>query len=43
MSGGIAYLLDADASLVNPELVDIEQLAADEVVWLGDVVAPTST
>jgi len=38
MSGGIAYLLDADASLVNPELVDIEPLAADEVVWLGDVV-----
>ncbi|MBM9466827.1 glutamate synthase large subunit [Nakamurella leprariae] len=39
MSGGIAYLLDADPTRVNGELVDLEELAADEVVWLGEVVS----
>ena len=39
MSGGIGYLLDADHSRINKELVDIEELAADEVVWLGEVIA----
>ncbi|WP_029135736.1 glutamate synthase large subunit [Nakamurella lactea] len=38
MSGGIAYLLDPDPATVNPELVELEPLADDEVVWLGEVV-----
>ncbi|MBM9475454.1 glutamate synthase large subunit [Nakamurella flavida] len=38
MSGGIAYLLDADPAKVNGELVDLEELAQDEVIWLGEVV-----
>jgi glutamate synthase (NADPH) large chain len=38
MSGGIAYLLDADPAKVNPELVDLESLAEDEVVWLGEII-----
>jgi glutamate synthase (NADPH/NADH) large chain len=39
MSGGIAYLLDADRSRINQEMVNVEALTADEVVWLGEVVA----
>ena len=39
MSGGIAYLLDPDPARVNPELVDLEPLDADEVIWLGDVIS----
>ena len=39
MSGGIAYLLDADQTRINQELVDVETLAPDEVVWLGEVIA----
>ncbi len=39
MSGGVAYLLDADRDRVNTELVDIEELGEDEVIWLGEVVA----
>ncbi len=39
MSGGIGYLLDADISRINTEMVDVEQLADDEQVWLGEVVA----
>nr|WP_212753850.1 glutamate synthase large subunit [Nakamurella aerolata] len=38
MSGGIGYLLDPDPNHVNPELVELEPLAEDEIVWLGDVV-----
>ncbi|MDQ6656843.1 MAG: glutamate synthase large subunit [Actinomycetota bacterium] len=38
MSGGIAYLLDPDPALINTELVELESLADDEVVWLGEVV-----
>ena len=38
MSGGIAYLLDHDESRINLELVEIEKLAEDEVLWLGDVL-----
>jgi glutamate synthase (NADPH/NADH) large chain len=37
MSGGIAYVLDADgtfASRVNTELVDVVTLDADDVAWL---------
>ena len=36
MSGGIAYLLDPEPAKVNPELVDLEPLDADEVFWLGE-------
>ena len=39
MSGGIGYLLDADHARINKELVDVEGLAPDEVVWLGEVIA----
>jgi glutamate synthase (NADPH/NADH) large chain len=39
MSGGIAYLLDADQTRINKEMVDVEGLAADEVLWLGEVIA----
>ena len=39
MSGGVAYLLDTDRDRVNTELVEIEELGADEVIWLGEVVA----
>lgn len=38
MSGGIAYLLDVEVAKVNPELVDVEPLAEDEVIWLGEVI-----
>ena len=38
MSGGIAYLLDFDPAKINPELVDVETLADDEVVWLGETI-----
>ena len=39
MSGGIAYLLDHDPAKVNRELVEIEDLAEDEVTWLGEQLA----
>jgi len=39
MSGGIAYLLDPEPAKVNPELVDLEALDADEVLWLGEVIS----
>jgi glutamate synthase (NADPH/NADH) large chain len=39
MSGGIAYLLDPEPAKVNPELVDLEALEADEVFWLGEVIS----
>ena len=39
MSGGIAYLLDADHARINKEMVDVETLAPDELVWLGEVIA----
>ena len=39
MSGGIAYVLDADGwflSRTNLEMVDLEPLADEDVVWLRD-------
>ncbi len=39
MSGGIAYLLDPEPAKVNPELVDLEPLDADEVFWLGEQIS----
>ncbi|WP_329130746.1 glutamate synthase large subunit [Streptomyces sp. NBC_01476] len=38
MSGGIAYVLDLDPAAVNPGMVAIEPLAADDITWLHDVV-----
>ncbi|MGA0064737.1 MAG: glutamate synthase large subunit [Ilumatobacteraceae bacterium] len=41
MSGGIAYVLDADgtfASRVNTEMVDVVALDADDHDWLGDTL-----
>ncbi len=39
MSGGIGYLLDADPTRINTEMVDVQPLEPDEVIWLGEVVA----
>jgi glutamate synthase (NADPH) large chain len=39
MSGGIAYVLDLDRSLVNPELVDIDPLTDDELAVVHGIVA----
>jgi glutamate synthase (NADPH/NADH) large chain len=38
MSGGIAFLLDADEGRVNHEMVDVEQPTAEDVDWLHEVV-----
>jgi glutamate synthase (NADPH/NADH) large chain len=38
MSGGIAFVLDLDESLVNPELVEIEQVSAEQVDTLQTVL-----
>ncbi|HEX9031961.1 MAG TPA: glutamate synthase large subunit [Streptosporangiaceae bacterium] len=38
MSGGIAYLLDPDPTLVNPEMVDIEPLAASDEEFLAELL-----
>jgi glutamate synthase (NADPH) large chain len=38
MSGGIAYVLDLDPACVNPGLVEVEALAAEDITWLHDVV-----
>src|SRR4051812_2754955 len=39
MSGGIAYLLDADADRVNPEMVDLEPLDADDENTVRDLLS----
>jgi glutamate synthase (NADPH/NADH) large chain len=38
MSGGIAYLLDADPSLVNTEMADLEPLAEADADYLRDLI-----
>ena len=38
MSGGIAYVLDLDPAAVNPGMVGVEALDADDITWLHDVV-----
>jgi glutamate synthase (NADPH/NADH) large chain len=38
MSGGTAFILDLDRSLVNPELVEIEQVEADQIDGLLTVL-----
>jgi glutamate synthase (NADPH/NADH) large chain len=42
MSGGIAYFYDPDDKLVenlNPELVDVEQLGAEDIAFLEETIA----
>jgi glutamate synthase (NADPH/NADH) large chain len=39
MSGGTAYLLDADIDRINQEMVALEDLDADDQAWLAGVVA----
>jgi glutamate synthase (NADPH) large chain len=38
MSGGFAYVLDLDPAVVNPELVDVAPVPADEVGRLRGIV-----
>jgi glutamate synthase (NADPH/NADH) large chain len=38
MSGGIAYLLDADARNVNTEMADLEPLTADDADFLHALI-----
>jgi glutamate synthase (NADPH) large chain len=41
MSGGVAYVFDPDerfASLVNYEMVDLDEIDADELTWLCETV-----
>ncbi|WP_333768530.1 glutamate synthase large subunit [Streptomyces sp. IBSBF 2435] len=38
MSGGIAYVLDLDPAAVNPGMVAVEALDAEDITWLHDVV-----
>ncbi len=38
MSGGIGYVLDLDPGDVNPGMVEVEPLDADDIGWLHDVV-----
>ncbi len=39
MSGGIAYLLDADPRLVNTEMADLEALTDADAAYLRDLIA----
>jgi glutamate synthase (NADPH/NADH) large chain len=38
MSGGIAYVLDLPEIRVNTEMVDLQQVSADDVDWLHGIV-----
>jgi glutamate synthase (NADPH/NADH) large chain len=39
MSGGVAYVLDLDPALVNPDMVDLERLSAEDSTELRAIVA----
>ncbi|MGW6374793.1 glutamate synthase large subunit [Rhodococcus sp. NPDC055112] len=39
MSGGIAYVLDLDPEMVNPAMVTLQPLDADDLAWLSEAVA----
>jgi glutamate synthase (NADPH/NADH) large chain len=39
MSGGIAYLLDADTERINPEMVDVEPLEAEDEDTVRDLLS----
>ena len=38
MSGGVAYLLDADAAQVNTEMADLEPLAGEDGEFLRELI-----
>jgi glutamate synthase domain-containing protein 3 len=38
MSGGIAYILDLDPRRVNQEMVDVQELTAEDIAWLHEIV-----
>jgi glutamate synthase (NADPH/NADH) large chain len=38
MSGGVAYLLDLDEAVVNPDMVDVEQIDETDAAFLAGVV-----
>jgi glutamate synthase (NADPH) large chain len=38
MSGGVAYLLDADESRINREMVDVEKLDADDADFVRELL-----
>ncbi|RLK62270.1 glutamate synthase large subunit [Actinokineospora cianjurensis] len=38
MSGGVAYVLDLDPALVNPDMVELQHPAADDLRWLRDTI-----
>ncbi|HEV7421537.1 MAG TPA: glutamate synthase large subunit [Mycobacterium sp.] len=39
MSGGIAFVLGLDPAMVNPEMVELQRLEPEDLVWLHEVVA----
>lgn len=39
MSGGIAYVLGLNPSRVNTDMVDLQALDPEDLLWLRDVVA----
>jgi glutamate synthase (NADPH) large chain len=39
MSGGLAYVLDLDPRRLNPAMVDLEPVPADDAGWLRETVA----
>jgi len=39
MSGGIAYVLGLNPAKVNPDMVLLQRLEAEDLTWLHDVVA----
>jgi glutamate synthase (NADPH/NADH) large chain len=39
MSGGIAYLLDPDLTLINTEMVDVEPVAGADADFLADLLS----
>ncbi|MEI2644004.1 MAG: hypothetical protein V9G10_17310 [Candidatus Nanopelagicales bacterium] len=38
MSGGTAFLLDADIDHINQDMVGLEDLDADDAMWLQDIL-----
>ena len=39
MSGGIAFVLGLDPTQVNPEMVELQRLDPEDLMWLRDVIA----
>jgi glutamate synthase (NADPH/NADH) large chain len=38
MSGGVAYVLDLQPALANPDMVDLQRPTADDLSWLREIV-----